>query len=59
VNEPNGCADCGVSHRKHGWRWSESAALHMWIEPSDGQRLARMKRNRLAREGHGWEKWKP
>lgn len=51
MNEPNGCADCGVSYREHGWRWSDSGATHLWIEPPDAQRLARMKRNRLGRRG--------
>jgi hypothetical protein len=57
INESNGCADCGISRRDHGWRWTETAAAHMYIEPGDAQRLARMKRNRLARNGHGWDRW--
>lgn len=54
VNEPNGCADCGIPWRAHGWRWSETGATHLWIEPGDRQRLARMKRNRLRRKGRPW-----
>lgn len=48
---PNGCAACGVDHQEHCWRWHPTVGLHQWIEPTDAQRLTRMRARREARRG--------
>jgi hypothetical protein len=44
--EPNGCKHCGVAKRSHPGLWSEGLGWHQYVEPSDEQRLERMKERR-------------
>lgn len=44
MNEPNGCAVCGKPERGHAIEWFPNVGLHTWQEPTDAQRLERMKK---------------
>lgn len=46
---PDGCRECALPGRGHYRRWTRSVGWHGWIEPSDAQRLARMKARRARR----------
>lgn len=47
--EPNGCRHCGVAKRSHPQLWSRGLGWHQYVEPTDEQRLARMKERRSHR----------
>ena len=55
--DPDGCRLCGVPQRpsttngfSHGGsRWIDGAGYHLWLAPTDAQRLARMRARRAAR----------
>ena len=47
--DPDGCRHCGQPKRDHMQRWTDQAGWHKWTEPSDEQRLKRMKARRAAR----------
>lgn len=40
---PNGCRHCGRDRRDHGIEWYEAAGFHHWTEPTDSQRIERMR----------------
>jgi hypothetical protein len=40
---PNGCRWCGHDRRLHCQMWRASARWHKWTEPTNAQRLARMR----------------
>lgn len=44
--EPNGCRWCGTPRRGHFGLYTEMAGWHRFIEPTDNQRLARMRARR-------------
>jgi hypothetical protein len=46
---PNGCRHCGIPQREHATQHTAGGA-HGWTEPTNAQRLARM-RNRRAKAG--------
>lgn len=46
---PNGCRYCGYEQRAHGNCWVRSVGWHFWVEPTNAQRLARMKARMKAR----------
>lgn len=43
---PDGCGSCGLREYGHFERWTTDAGWHGWIEPSDAQRLERMRARR-------------
>jgi hypothetical protein len=43
---PNACSYCDIEQREHFMRWALGPGLHTWIEPSNTQRLVRMKGRR-------------
>ncbi len=43
---PNTCRYCGYEQRSHGNYWVRSIGWHLWVEPTNAQRLARMKARR-------------
>lgn len=43
---PNGCRWCGYEQRGHAQRYSRAVGNHIWVEPTNQQRLARMKKRR-------------
>jgi hypothetical protein len=49
----DGCAHCGrperAYHYVHGNMWDREIGFHTWIEPSNAQRLERMRARRAAR----------
>jgi hypothetical protein len=54
--DPDGCRLCGLPQRArtpnesgHGRRWIEGAGYHLWIQPTDAQRKARMAARRALR----------
>lgn len=51
MTAPNGCFWCGIEKPKHNQRWDKDAGWHLWVEPNDQQRLARMKARRASRKG--------
>lgn len=46
---PNGCRYCGADKQDHCQRSSPEVGSHGWAEPTDEQRLTRMKARRAAR----------
>jgi hypothetical protein len=48
IPDPNGCRWCGIDQLTHYQRHADEAGRHGWIEPSDGQRLQRMRDRRKA-----------
>lgn len=46
---PNGCRHCGADKQDHCQRSSPEVGSHGWVEPTDEQRLTRMKTRRAAR----------
>ncbi|MFT2014647.1 hypothetical protein ACMA1D_02180 [Streptomyces sp. 796.1] len=54
VLEPDGCRHCGIPERGHARQWTRAAGWHAWVEPSDGQRLERMRARRAARTEAGY-----
>jgi hypothetical protein len=44
---PDGCRHCGIPEREHLQRWHAEAGWHPWTEPTDEQRLERMRARRL------------
>jgi hypothetical protein len=44
--DPNACQHCGVPQQRHFRRWTEDVGRHGWTEPTDAQRLARMRARR-------------
>lgn len=44
--EPNGCRWCGYGRRGHYGFWRAPAGWHTWVEPTDEQRLRRMRARR-------------
>lgn len=44
--DPNGCRWCGETMRGHGIRLTEPTGVHGYTEPTDGQRLNRMRARR-------------
>lgn len=47
--EPNGCRHCGVAKRGHPRLWAQGLGWHKYVEPTDEQRLERMKERRSHR----------
>lgn len=47
---PNGCHHCGDDEYHHGNQWHRAVGIHKWIEPTDEQRLDRMKARALGGE---------
>lgn len=43
VPTPNSCRWCGIAFGGHAFRWVPSHGWHIWVEPTDAQRKARMK----------------
>lgn len=44
--EVNGCRWCGVSAQGHGLFWTPAARWHAHVQPTDAQRLARLRARR-------------
>lgn len=40
--DPNACGWCGVPEHEHLQRWVIGAGWHVWTEPTQEQRKARM-----------------
>ncbi len=49
ITTPNGCRYCGIDQLQHCGRWTEGVGRHQWIEPTDAQRLERMRARRAFR----------
>lgn len=49
MTAPSACRHCPVPEREHMQRWTKAAGWHPWTEPTDQQRLARMRNRRDAR----------
>jgi hypothetical protein len=47
--DPNACSHCHLAARGHMQQWTEAVGWHKWAEPTDAQRLERMKARRAAR----------
>jgi hypothetical protein len=47
---PAACRHCPHPQREHMQRWTAAAGWHRWTEPTDQQRLARMRERRNARK---------
>lgn len=47
--EPNACRYCDAPQRMHCQRYVDAVGWHGWVEPTDGQRLTRMRARRAAR----------
>ncbi|MFE5958902.1 hypothetical protein [Streptomyces rubiginosohelvolus] len=43
---PDGCRWCGVQAGNHGRRYVSSHGMHAWEQPTNAQRLARMRARR-------------
>lgn len=50
VPVPNGCRWCGIEKHGHDQRHAQFVKWHGWAEPSNTQRLNRMKARRAARQ---------
>lgn len=48
---PNGCRWCGVDYQEHCQRWHPDGGRHGWTEPTDEQRLSRLRARRALRTG--------
>lgn len=48
--EPDACRWCSVPRREHVSLWKPPVGWHQWAEPTDAQRLERMKARRAARQ---------
>ena len=46
---PDGCRWCGIGQRGHARQWIAPVGWHRWEQPTDAQRLARMRARRFAR----------
>lgn len=46
---PNGCRWCGIEKPNHVQRYAQFVKLHGWTEPTNKQRLNRMKARRAAK----------
>lgn len=46
---PDGCRWCGTARSTHGRRFVASHGVHAWEQPTNAQRLARMRARRAAR----------
>ncbi len=46
---PNGCRWCGVDSHDHWQRWHPEGGRHGWTQPTDEQRLSRMRARRAER----------
>lgn len=49
VNDPNGCRHCDMSRRDHCQGWVPVVGIHGFVEPTDEQRLERMRWRYLLR----------
>ena len=49
MTDPNGCRHCGAAQYGHAQRWTDEAGWHTHTEPTDAQRLARMRARRTRR----------
>lgn len=49
---PNGCRHCGINKPGHDQRWAPEVKWHGFAEPTDEQRLTRMKARRAANHVH-------
>lgn len=49
IGVPNGCRWCGIEKPNHVQRCAQFVGLHGWAEPTNKQRLTRMKARRAAR----------
>jgi hypothetical protein len=38
----NGCAECGVDHHEHGFRWHTGAGMRQWTKPTGALRKSRL-----------------
>lgn len=47
--EVNGCRWCGFSEQGHARQWTPSARWHAHAQPTDAQRLARLRARRTPR----------
>lgn len=47
---PNGCRWCGIEKPNHVQRHAQFVGLHGWVEPTNKQRLTRMKARRANRK---------
>lgn len=48
---PDGCRQCGIPQYRHCRQWTAKAGWHAWTEPTNAQRLARMKARRKVQGG--------
>ncbi|MFD7855204.1 hypothetical protein ACFV6B_13085 [Streptomyces microflavus] len=48
--DPDGCRWCGVKASRHGRRYVSSQGMHAWEQPTNAQRLARMRARRANRK---------
>lgn len=48
TTNPASCRHCPHDKREHMQRWTAEAGWHHWTEPTDAQRLARMRARRNA-----------
>lgn len=50
ISTPAACRHCHVTGRAHGRQYTDAAGWHPWTEPTDQQRLDRMREQRNARK---------
>lgn len=46
--EPNACRHCNIPERRHYGQWSKKVGWHTHVQPTDDQRLTRMRARRAA-----------
>lgn len=49
IPAPNGCRYCGADKQNHCQRSGRGVGIHGWVEPTNKQRLTRMKARRAAK----------
>jgi hypothetical protein len=50
IPAPGGCRHCGADRQDHCQRYAPDVGRHGFVEPTDEQRLARLKARRNAKE---------
>lgn len=51
IRPPDGCRWCGRGSRDHGIEWHGAVGYHGYIDPTDDQRIQRMRDRRGSRPG--------
>lgn len=51
--EPNACRHCNIPQQRHYSQWSKKVGWHTHVQPTDAQRLTRMRARRAAAVSRG------